>query len=76
MSKRNDKESATATATPTGQQFAAYQAMYAHFNRELFAGELPAVFLNFSRHSGAVGFYAPERWRLVAGDLTAPTRSA
>jgi hypothetical protein len=45
--------------------------MYAHFNRELFAGELPAVFLNFSRHSGAVGFYAPERWRLVAGDLTA-----
>jgi hypothetical protein len=72
MNKDKQKKApAKKTTSPTGQQFAAYQAMYAHLNRKLFAGELPAVFLNFSRHSGAVGFYAPDRWHLVAGDLVA-----
>ena len=48
---------------PTAEQFTAYQLMFAHFNAVLFAGALPAVFLNFSRHSGALGFFAPDRWR-------------
>lgn len=55
---------------PTHEQFAAYRAMFAHFNRELFGGTLPDVILNFSRHAGAVGFFAPERWKRVAGDST------
>jgi hypothetical protein len=56
------------TAEPTAEQFAAYRSMFDHFNRELFSGALPPVILNFSRHSGALGFFAPERWKhLSAG---------
>jgi hypothetical protein len=47
----NKPNETTPATTPTRQQFAAYEAMFIHFNRELFAGELPDVFLNFSRHS-------------------------
>jgi hypothetical protein len=52
-----------ATDEPTAEQFGAYRAMFDHFNRELFAGALPPVILNFSRHAGALGFFAPERWQ-------------
>ncbi|MCC6749986.1 MAG: SprT-like domain-containing protein [Deltaproteobacteria bacterium] len=41
--------------------------MFDYFNRELFANALPAVILNFSRHSRMRGFFAPERWRGGAG---------
>jgi hypothetical protein len=50
------------TNAPTVAQFAAYKAMFDHFNRTLFGSSLPEVILNFSRHSGALGFFAPERW--------------
>jgi hypothetical protein len=48
---------------PTSEQFRAYEAMFAHFNRELWKGRLPPVLLNFSRHTGTLGFFAPERWQ-------------
>lgn len=47
---------------PTREQFDAYQAMFAYFNRELFGGSLPQVVLNFSRHARSLGFFAPQRW--------------
>lgn len=47
---------------PTSAQFQAYEAMFAYFNGELWGGRLPPVILNFSRHAGALGFFAPERW--------------
>jgi hypothetical protein len=50
------------TPKPTREQFAAYQAMYDHFNRKLFAGSLPPVILNFSRKARSLGFFAAERW--------------
>ena len=50
------------TKTPTQDQFTAYQAMYDHFNRELFGGKLCPVVLNFSRKANSLGFFAPERW--------------
>lgn len=56
---------------PTPTQFEAYQTMFDHFNRELFKGELPQVILNFSRHSGALGFFARERWIGAKPDVTA-----
>src|SRR5262245_1675063 len=34
---------------PTPEQVGAYRAAFEHFNKALFAGELPAVLLNFSR---------------------------
>lgn len=50
------------THEPTREQFDAYRAMFAFFNRELFEGQLPEVLLNFSRHARSYGFFAPERW--------------
>jgi predicted SprT family Zn-dependent metalloprotease len=50
-------------ATPTGEQFAAYQAMAQYFNERLFGGELPPILLNFSRKGRRTrGFFAPDRW--------------
>lgn len=58
---------------PTRELFAAYRAMFRHFNRELFAAELPEIVLNFSRKNGSSGFFAPERWErsAVAGVASA-----
>lgn len=50
----------------TDSLFAAYKAMYDHFNQALFGGKLLPVVLNFSRHANSRGFFAPERWE--AGD--------
>jgi hypothetical protein len=48
--------------TPTLDQVRAFQEMFAHFNGTLFAGALPAAFLNFSRYSKkTLAFYAPRR---------------
>jgi len=47
---------------PTPAQFAAFQAMFNHFNTTLFGGRLPHVFLNFSRHANCYGFFAAKRW--------------
>ena len=55
---------------PTKDQFAAYRAMWAYFNKVLFAGTLGHVILNFSRHARALGFFAPERWRNTSEELT------
>jgi hypothetical protein len=52
----------SSTAKPTAEQFAAFQGMYDFFNRELFAGSLRPVILNFSRAANTLGFFAPERW--------------
>ncbi|MCC6808572.1 MAG: SprT-like domain-containing protein [Deltaproteobacteria bacterium] len=60
----------TTATEPTSEQFAAYRAMFDHFNREVFEGNLPPVILNFSRHAGALGFFAPERWQRIAADGT------
>ncbi|MBZ0117821.1 MAG: SprT-like domain-containing protein [Sandaracinaceae bacterium] len=48
---------------PTKEQAQAFQAMYDHFNRALFAGSLAPVLLNFSRKARTYGFFAPERWK-------------
>src|SRR4051794_7767060 len=51
-------------AGPTGEQFAAYQAMAHYFNEELFGGALPSVLLNFGRRGRRTkGFFAPDRWQ-------------
>lgn len=48
---------------PTREQFDAYRGMFGYFNEALFAGTLPEVVLNFSRHARTNGFFAPERWQ-------------
>ena len=66
-----DRKRARKAIPPTPTQFDAFQTMFDHFNRELFAGQLPQVILNFSRHSGALGFFAPRRWLGATPDTTA-----
>jgi len=52
------------TQAPTGQQWAAYTAMFAYFNAELFSNELPPCILNFNGQlRRAYGFFAKDRWR-------------
>lgn len=49
---------------PTASQFAAYRAMFRHFNRTLFGDTLPEPLLNLSRGpQKAVAFFAPKRWK-------------
>ena len=52
-----------AIATPTIEQFRAFEGAYDYFNQTLFKGKLPNVILNLSRKSKAMGFVAPFRWR-------------
>lgn len=49
--------------TPTQEQYTSYDNAFDHFNRELFAGNLPSVHLTFSRKARVKGFYAPNRWK-------------
>lgn len=59
----NATATTTETMQPTADQFGAYRAMFQHFNRELFNGELPEPLLNFSRGpQSTVAFFAFERW--------------
>lgn len=59
---------------PTVKQAGTYQGLFEYFNRELFGGELPACFLNFSRLSKSYGFFQANVWQdstaanVVAGD--------
>lgn len=57
----------------TAKQFGAYSAMFDHFNRTLFGNKLRPVLLNFSRHAGALGFFAPSRWATGDGADVAKT---
>lgn len=52
------------TSTPTEEQIEAFQAIFNHFNRELFASLLPPVMLVFSRGRSdrTRGHFAPKRW--------------
>ncbi len=52
---------------PTTAQFQAFAKLYDYFNRILFKGQLKPVLLNFSRHAGSLGFFAPERWEGAGG---------
>jgi len=55
---------------PTNAQFAAYRAMWSYYNAVLFGGSLGHVILNFSRLARSLGFFAPERWRDGANQVT------
>ena len=54
--------------TPTLDQYLAFQKLFSYYNKNLFNGELPGVFLNFSGKTGAAGFFAPNRWRYIDGE--------
>lgn len=49
-------------ASPSYEQWSAYQLAFDFFNAALFDSQLPRCILNFSRHARCYGFFAPERW--------------
>jgi SprT-like family len=46
----------------TPVEYGGLQEAYDHFNRELFDGELPDVFIAYQRHAHSYGHFAPDRY--------------
>jgi predicted SprT family Zn-dependent metalloprotease len=47
---------------PTQRTYSSLDAAYDHFNRELFAGTLPACLITMQRHKGAYGYFSGGRF--------------
>ena len=47
---------------PTHRTYTSLDAAYDHFNRELFAGQLPACLITMQRHKGAYGYFSGGRF--------------
>lgn len=47
----------------TKKQFTTLNDLFDYYNETLFNGELKNCLVNMSRHKGAHGFFAPERWK-------------
>ena len=47
----------------TKKQFNTLEDIFNFYNEALFSNELPPCLVNLSRHKGAHGFFAPERWQ-------------
>ena len=60
----------TTAATPTTEQWDAYQRLYEYFNNKLFGGTLPSIILNFSRKANTCGFFSKDRWSRTDGAKT------
>jgi len=57
-------------ARPT-RTYTSLDAAYDHFNRELFAGQLPPCLITMQRHKGAYGYFSGERFaRLDSPEVT------
>jgi hypothetical protein len=57
---------------PTTRTYTSLTTAYDVFNRELFAGELPACLITMQRHKGAYGYFSGERFANTAdpGEVT------
>jgi len=58
----------TKGATPTREQYGAFDAIYTFFNAELFNGELPPVMLTFSRRARHAGHFIGTRWQSASDE--------
>ena len=52
-------------AHPTHRTYTSLDAAYDHFNRELFAGQLPPCLITMQRHKGAYGYFSGGRFASV-----------
>ena len=59
--RTSDEEASAGRDRPTPQQFGAYQALFDHFNDQLFDSSLPSVLLTFSNHT-TQGYFKPRKW--------------
>ena len=54
------------TNHPTHRTYTGLDAAYDHFNRELFAGQLPPCLITMQRHKGAYGYFSGNRFASIA----------
>ena len=54
------------TTHPTRRTYTSLDAAFDHFNRELFAGQLPACLITMQRHKGAYGYFSGDRFASTA----------
>lgn len=57
-------------------QFKTLDDLYQFYNDAIFNGELSECIVNMSRHGGAFGFFAANRWRGDGQEKRSFTRSA
>lgn len=51
-----------AFVNPTTELYSQLQAVYDHFNQDLFGGKLPSCVITVQREKNTTGFFMPERW--------------
>jgi predicted SprT family Zn-dependent metalloprotease len=61
-----EQKAETVAITPV--EYGGLQAAYDHFNKALFAGALPDVFITYQRRSHSQGYFAPDRFSSRTGD--------
>jgi hypothetical protein len=54
------------TNHPTHRTYTGLDKAYDHFNRELFAGQLPPCLITMQRHKGAYGYFSGNRFASIA----------
>lgn len=57
-------------ASPTAQTYDELQRAYDHFNRALFANQLPTCLITLQRDKTSVGFFSPDKFGSLAGAVT------
>jgi hypothetical protein len=61
-------ENGVSTPTPTAQTYTVLEAAFAHFNRDLFNGVLPACLIVLNREAGTLGHFNPHKFVEIGGD--------
>ena len=56
------------TITPTAETYTEFDRAYAYFNKELFAGVLPACVITMQRHKKAYGHFWGNTWTDAKGE--------
>ncbi|MDH5327678.1 MAG: SprT-like domain-containing protein [Gammaproteobacteria bacterium] len=59
----------TVASKPTDEFYGALTRAYAHFNKRLFNGQLPACLITAQRQRNVMGYFSKNRWNNGAGDV-------
>jgi hypothetical protein len=59
---RKNVESLDEPLAITPYEYGGLQEAYDHFNKELFEGALPDVFITYQRHAHSAGYFSPDRF--------------
>jgi predicted SprT family Zn-dependent metalloprotease len=60
--RRSYEQAADKPVAITPIEYSGLQEAYDHFNRELFDGTLPDVFITYQRRANSYGYFAPDRF--------------